>query len=384
MKILLIGDYSGVHNELRNALKEKNINVKLISDGDGYKKFAADIIIKYNTKKNAGKLYNAYSIFSELIGTKGLITFFKKWKLLRIELQGYDIVQLINPVALSGFGSIVNLFLLWYLKNHNKKIFLCALGDDYYWVKDCLQKNLKHTVLNGVSFYNFYKQIYATKYVYGFLYKRLNNYAIQISTNIIPGLYDYQRVYEWSNKVTKLVPLPINCKNIKSPIKIQNNSRIKIFHGWQKGKELRKGNLIFDKIVKKLIDTIPDKIDYKIAQNLPYNEYIELLNSSHIAFDQCLSYDKGVNGLLYMAAGMVAITGLEEQALINFPFYNPGQKIGINGKDNENYLLDELLALINNPKIIETISKNAIEFVTNNHESKYVANIYLEIWDYYN
>ena len=47
MKILLIGEYSGVHTNLAKALIEKNFEVLTVHDGDSYKKFESDVIIKY-------------------------------------------------------------------------------------------------------------------------------------------------------------------------------------------------------------------------------------------------------------------------------------------------------------------------------------------------
>ena len=49
MKILLIGEYSGVHNNLKTALIDLGHEVLLIGDSDGYKGFDFDIpIAPYN------------------------------------------------------------------------------------------------------------------------------------------------------------------------------------------------------------------------------------------------------------------------------------------------------------------------------------------------
>ena len=48
MKVLLLGEYSGVHTNLSKALKEKGYLVDLIHNGDSYKEFDADYLIKYN------------------------------------------------------------------------------------------------------------------------------------------------------------------------------------------------------------------------------------------------------------------------------------------------------------------------------------------------
>jgi hypothetical protein len=381
MKILLIGEYSGVHYELQNSLKQKRYDVKTISSGDGYKNFKPDFLFKRKAPVSKIKIFAIFNLIKLYLGTEGLLNFLYNWSKLKKEINGYDVIQIINPIALEGYGSIANLLFLKYLKKTGAKIYLCCLGDDYYWVKSCLSGKNKYQALKNLSFSDFIKQSYSTKYTHGFLYKTTTNFAILISEKIIPGLYDYKRVYEWSPKVTQLIPLPISLKKNGSPLKLEKDSNIIIFHGWQLGKEKRKGNDVFDKVVKKLISLYPNRIEYKVVQNVPYDEYITSFNSAHIALDQCYSYDKGVNGLLYMAAGKVAFTGLEPKALSEYPFYNPKIKIGINGTSDEDYLLKQLIELIENPDLIEEISKNAIEFVTKNHESSFVADLYLKSWE---
>lgn len=46
MKILLVGEYSGVHYNLYKALVELNYKVDTLHDGDSYKNFPASIELK--------------------------------------------------------------------------------------------------------------------------------------------------------------------------------------------------------------------------------------------------------------------------------------------------------------------------------------------------
>ena len=46
MKILLIGEYSNLHNSLKQGLVNNGHNVVLLSNGDGFKNYEADILIK--------------------------------------------------------------------------------------------------------------------------------------------------------------------------------------------------------------------------------------------------------------------------------------------------------------------------------------------------
>jgi len=381
MKILLIGEYSGVHTELSKALKNMGHEVKTISDGDEYKCFPADILIRDPSLKwKNNKINTFFRMFLEYSGLKGICKFLFIWNSIKREMIGYDVVQLINPLALSAFGSIANLYLLRYLRRKNSKIFLKAVGDDYYDVIYSMKQNTKFTYLKNIHLKDFVTKYYSLKYVYGLFYKKLNDYAIDISTKVIPGLYDYKMEYDWCDKSTNIIPLSVIQDKLGSPINIHPNEKIVIFNGWQKGKELKKGNDIFDRAANRVLREFPDKVEYVIVQSVPFEEYIKLYASAHIFFDQCYSYDKGVNGMLGMAAGKVVFSGFEKEALECYPHNDFTKEYGINALPDEEYIYKCLIALIENPQRIETISKNAIEFVMKNHLSNIVAEKYIQIW----
>ena len=46
MRILLVGEYSRLHNSLKEGLVQLGHEVVLLSSGDGFKNFPSDIIIK--------------------------------------------------------------------------------------------------------------------------------------------------------------------------------------------------------------------------------------------------------------------------------------------------------------------------------------------------
>ena len=43
MKVLLVGEYSGVHNNLKRGLEKLGVKVILINGGDSWKNFDSDI-----------------------------------------------------------------------------------------------------------------------------------------------------------------------------------------------------------------------------------------------------------------------------------------------------------------------------------------------------
>lgn len=375
--ILLVGEFSGVHSELRQALINKGFSVCLVSDGDAYKKFPADILFtkpKYKTK--LGKYIN---YISTALGLNGIITFLTNYKLWS-KLKGFEVVQLINPAPLQDFGIISNYLFLRFLFKHNNKIFLSALGEDYYWVKSCLDKKFRYSALDNLNEVNKNKYKYSLKHLTK-KFKYLNDFCIKHCDAVIPGLYDYFVAYKWSEKCVQTIPLPIDLKKIAiKPIEIDSSKPLIIFHGWQDGKELKKGNYIFDNAMSRIVDKYGDKVEYRVVRNVPYSKYIELFSDCHIFLDQCYSYDKGMNALLGMAAGKVVFSGADIDALYYYDFSSANDIPLINAEPNEEAVFKQIEELILNRAKVHEISKSALVFVANNHISSNVSDKYLKVW----
>ena len=115
MKILLLGEYSNVHNTLADGLRALGHEVTVASNGDFWKNYPRDIDLARKPGKLGGILLMA-KVY---------------WSLLR--WRNYDVVQLINPMFLELKAE--RLFPIYrYLRRHNKKMVLCAMGMDWYWV----------------------------------------------------------------------------------------------------------------------------------------------------------------------------------------------------------------------------------------------------------
>lgn len=382
LKILFVGEYSGVYTELIKGLNRKGVETFAISNGDGYKKYPADILLINNFIPTKNIIRKIYRTILFRLGLNGLLLFFKRWKDVKHYLKGYNIVQLVNPIALGDFGSVPNMILIKYIMKHNNILFLSVLGDDYYTI-NWLGKNyersdfFKDKIINNII-----KVKEPFKFKYCLFYKYLNDYVIKISHSIIPGANVYRKPYLWTNKVTNVFPFPIDESKIGNPIIIKENDPIIIFHGWQKGKDSRKGNDVFDRVIKKVVKKYGNKVEYRVVQSVPFDEYIKLYTNAHIFIDQLYSDDKGVNGLLGMAAGKVVFAGFEKTALEAYPNYN-GEIVGIDSYNDEEYLFNKFCELIDNPRLIEKISKNAIEFVKQNHLADFVADLYINEWKKY-
>ncbi|WP_413498574.1 glycosyltransferase [Buttiauxella gaviniae] len=377
-RVLLVGDFSGVHYELRKQLGLMGYDVQLLSDGDVYKNFPADILFRQDIKNN--RLAKVIRKITSSLGINGFFYFIRNVKML-LSLRNYDVVQLINPKPLQGFGLVLNFIFLRWIFKHNSNVYLCALGEDYYWVDACLKKAYKYSALDNLSKNTKDRYKYSLGFV-SFPFKMLNDYCLLKCKKIIPGLYDYYLAYCWHDKCINVIPLPIGDDLLADEsLCLDGNEKINIFHGWQKGKELKKGSFIFDNAIKKIILKYGDKIDYSIIQDRPYKEYVSLFKQSHIFIDQCYSYDKGMNALLGMAAGKVVFSGAEDITKDAYKLDETGSLPLINAVPDESVIFEQIESLVLDVNKINVMSKRAIQFTKDNHSVLNVTLQYLDVWN---
>ncbi|MGK0525298.1 MAG: hypothetical protein ACI92N_002950 [Pseudomonadales bacterium] len=374
LKILLLGDYSSVQSNLASALKRLGHDVTLASDGDGYKGLDRDVdlSLKFSSNKFLRKLGN----FFLLVGLGGLINY---WRLRekRRSFEGYDVVQIVNPVVINSLGSLGNMLLIRFLHQKNKRIYLLAIGDDYYWVCSALKMKSNKSCFKRMKLSNCHRFLYSLKYVYGFFYKSLNDYAVRVSEKVIPGLLDYKIPYSWCEKCTEIVPLPIQEVDFIEAQVGRPEAPLVIMNSWQNGKEFRKGNDIFHAAMMKILEIYSDRIRYVIPENQPYAQYRKLLDEADVVFDQCFSLDRGMNALLAMARGKVVLTGWTNSTKNLY-----GEKYFEAAFDaTDKYGMYRIIErLILEPNIIDKTSNLAKNLIRDQHAALKVAKCYLEIW----
>jgi glycosyltransferase involved in cell wall biosynthesis len=96
-----------------------------------------------------------------------------------------------------------------------------------------------------------------------------------------------------------------------------------------------------------------------------------------IILDQLYGHDQGYNALEAMAKGKVVFTNAS--ALFE-KHYNLTEKVAINALPDEDYLVAELSALIENPETILEMGKKARAFVEQEHHYKRIAEKYISVW----
>lgn len=376
MKVLLCGEYSGVFSNLSTGLKKNNIDVTTLSEGDGYKKIQADVVIE-NSSQLSGLFFRVLYPILEFCGLRGLRTYIKNRG--KITCSSYDVVQIINPVIIQQFGVLGNLLFFFDLKKRSKIIVLSALGDDRAWVWCCLRKMYSPNALTRLSFSNLRDYYGSLRYIFHPLYLFLSLVVERFSDGIVCGLEDYKLAYSGSDK-SRFIHLPISIGITKAiPTPDVGGRKFVLFHAWQKGKENKKGNDVIDRAITRLI-SLRNDIEYVVASGLPYDEFKKALARADFFFDQVYSLDYGMSGLLGLMNGKLVFSGFSRQEPVNHLLDNRIKTIGIDSPKTEDEYVELINLLLNSIELCGDIRNNALLYVKENHDSAKVAREYIDFW----
>jgi hypothetical protein len=230
MKILLIGEYSRLHNTLKEGLINLNHEVTLVGTGDGFKNYPVDINIKATFFESIFLKFLvkvSYKLFNiSLIQMESTYKFYK----ILPQLKGFDIVQLINENSIRTHPKL-EIWLLKKLITQNNKLYLLSCGTDYISVNYANNKKLKYSILTPLHIGSYHKKHF--KYILKYItksYQKLHVFLYKNIEGVIASDLDYHIPLINHPKYLGLIPNPINVEKIKyTPIVI--NSKINIFHG---------------------------------------------------------------------------------------------------------------------------------------------------------
>lgn len=379
MKILLLGEYSRLHNSLKEGLIALGHEVTIVGCGDKFKKFSVDYSI-YARICNDNKIANFLFKGIRKVINLDLEKIEKAIRLyfLLPKLNDFNHVQMINSDALETYP-ILSRFLYKKLFKKIKSRSLLICGDEVSVVDYWFQNELKYSVLTPYFDDNslekdFQFPLKYRKDSYRKTFKWLNKNCQKLITSDL----DYEIPMQKVGFTTTFIPNPINTdKIIFQPI--ENTNKIIIFLGINRLSYLKKGINYFEKALEIIREKHTDKVEIVVTENLPYSEYISIYNKAHILLDQVFAYDQGYNALEAMAKGKVVFTGAETEFLNQYQLQE--DEVCINALPNENKIAAKLSFLIEHPEKIIEISKNARNFIKKEHDYKTIATKYLACWE---
>ena len=377
MKILLVGEYSRLHNSLKEGLTALGHDVVIVGTGDNFKKFAIDYSIhpafisdNWFLRKFKNLVYKITRF--NLEETEKGVRFYS----LLPKLKGFDHIQLINSDAIETHPALEKLLYKKLLKQ-NGTMSLLVCGDDTPIIDYYLTGELKYSILtpylNDKRLKDYFH--YSLKYTQSG-YRKLFHWIKEHSSAIITSDLDYEIPMRKSGYASHFIPNPINVDKITyTPLEIKD--KIIIFLGINRLSYVKKGISYFEDALEIIKEKYPNKVEIIITENIPYSEYIKLYDKAHILLDQIYSYDQGYNALEAMAKGKVVFTGAETEFEAHF---NLAERVAVNALPSVTSLVDELSYLIENPAEITAMSRRAKAFIDKEHNYIQVAKKYLEAW----
>lgn len=374
MRILLVGEYSRLHNSLKEGLLRLGHEVVLVSDGDGFKQYPTDLSYAAATwtKKPLNFLRQAIFRFTGYDMAKNERG--RRFRRLLADLTDFDVVQLINEAPIKTYPTL-ELRLIKQLIAQNRKAFLLCCGIDFTVLKYMESSLPKYTLLDEYNanpelkpFFNYifeYKTA-GRKKIHEFLFANVNG--------IIASDIDYLLPLKGHPKFIGLIPNPV-IPTEAAPA--GTDKKIVIFLGINKWTRYQKGIRYFEEALDIITSKYREKVKVVIAQSLPYQEYIKLLEQADIVLDQVYAYDQGYNALEAMAMGKAVFTGAEAEFM---SYYNLTETVAVNALPDTKAIVSELSILIENPEQIAAIGKRARQFVLTRHNHISIAEQYLEKW----
>ncbi len=377
MRILLVGEYSRLHNSLKEGLQALGHEATLVSTGDEFKNFPSDVLLnpKFNTgfsKKIKSGLFKFFGLDIASISLKN--QFFQQQQ----TFKGFDVVQLINE---SPFGIMPKheKEIITFLKKNNNQLFLLSCGADAVSVKFAFEKKFRYSIFTPyfegkITEEEFFPTLKYLKPEY----TALHDFLVENANGTIASDLDYDLPLRGSEKYLGLVPNPVNTERLKFQ-PFSSEEKIVIFHGINRANYFKKGNDYFEAALEKLQQKHPEKVEVVTVENVPYSDYIKKYDSAHILLDQVFAYDQGYNALEAMAKGKVVFTGAEKEFLERYNLKE--DEVCINALPNVDYLVEKLEDLILNPQKLSSISSSARAFVEREHDYISIAKKYLDTWE---
>lgn len=368
MKILFVGDASNLHNCLARQLRLMGHDTVVASNGSHWMETARDI----DLNRRPGRLGAVRYVLDVL---KALP-----------QMRGYDIVHLSSQIFLELKPNKVRR-VFDYLRHHNGKVVLSALGTDRVYYDACLDgKTYRYSdyrVGDKPSPYVGSPEYYAQEQDNWRLplMKRYSDYLIDHIDGVVACLWEYYEAYRplvGDRLAYGGIPIDVDSLTLR-PLD-HEPERVRFFIGIQRDRTTIKGTDRLLASLQRVHDRYPDLCEMEVVENLPYAEYTRRMRASHVLLDQLYSYTPATNALIAMAQGLVAVSGAEPEYydLIGEPSLHPIVNVT---PYNDEDIDRQLESIIHQKSQLPQWSRDSREFVIRNNAAQVVAERHLHFWN---
>ena len=364
MKILLMGEASNLHWTLAEGLRALGHEVTVASNGSNW----------MDNRRDISLVRKSYGLFDSLKYVGDILRHLPRF-------TGYDIVQVKNPIFLD-LRPEKNRQIFRFLKAHNRKIFLDALGTDYYFAALCHRKDFfrySHFRPNpGQEISGPLKKV-----LDDWLSSPLKEVSIEMAENadgIIACLYEYYAAYaDIHPGKLAYIPIPINLSGHPPRPPKTDFDTVNFFIGIQRDRSRAKGTDVMYDVLQEVQRKYPEACRIRKVESVPLEQYNRLMYESDVLIDQLYSYTPATNALGAMAKGIVAVSGAEPEY---YDFIGERELHPIvNVRPDRDDIFRQFEQLILRRDDIPRRAQESRTFVEKHHDHIQVARQYLDFWE---
>lgn len=358
MKILLFGEFSGFMNSLKRGLTLLGHDVFLASNGDGFKNFPSDF------------RWDQHFQVKDCPNLNGIISYFNIWWHKDL-LKGYDVVLFVDPNYLKLYRCLNDPVYKYIIKNNNK-IYLSGSGDtkhvfDYWYYSDTKYHHYYEGYLINNPNFPYVKDKHNVK--------GWEDYLLSVIDGYIPIWYEYAEPFRNYPKLKKTIRIPIDINSQQYVPNIVKNDKVVFYHGINRE---CKGTRFIRKAFEIMEKCYSEHAEFIIAERLPFNEYMRVINKANVIVDDANSYSIAMNGLFSLLKGKIVMGGAEPVA---------NKELGIDGVNpvfninpDPEQICEAMKYIIDNRGKIEEWGLAGRKFVEKYHDCRDIAKQYEQVW----
>lgn len=355
MKILMLGNWSGMTSQIAEGLRQYGNNVTVAAYRDSFKgNYSLDINLSDRTtvSRRLDPIYN--------LGQ------------LALSKSTYDVIHLQTSFMMTTNYFPLYIPILKKILSQAKTTSLSLAGDDYYFWHDS-RRSMKYGPWDEAlaDEYNHKLPFCATK-----LAKFVNDWVVNQMTVLIPAGYEFIHGYSSNPRTSAHIPFAFNVNSItpKFPI-MGSDGVIRILYA--ESRPGFKGSKHILPALQSIKKSYPEKIQLTIVKQVPYTKFQDLLSTTDIFVDQANSHGWGMAAVEAMALGKVVLSGAEPEALTYFKIESCPI---INIKPDSSQIYNTISALIDDPASLVLIGQESRAFAKAFHGFESTIPKYLSEW----
>ncbi len=356
MRVLLVGEFSGVHTNLKVGLEDLGVQVTLANTGDGFKDFSTDMLMRIDGDSWKTRLQN------DLLEIYNLY-YMKK----------FDVIQIMHPNAFDHYDHSK----VYKMLDNAGLVVQLIGGCDYAFNR--YYRFLDERLCQECRMYDYRGRQchYRQPDVVGYekeIYKRADV--------IVPLSWEYHYIYkqyekEYADKLHSVVPMPIDLK--KNRMCPHQNEKIHVFHPLNR--EGFKGTRVFRMLFQELQREYNEIAEFSIEGKMPIAQYRKYLSHVDIVVDQLYCNTYGMNALYSMAMGKVVFSGNSTPRMFDDVEWLQDMPVLSLGYSEEE-MKENIMRVVKSDKLRD-IKNASRKYVETYHDTRKVARLFLKLYKQY-